>query len=211
MIDLARFEPAFIRVPRGVASRVRLLGYRLLGLRAGSRNRMERVRCRRLCQIVIGSLNAFTEGCWLWPVDERSREVRIRIGSGNYFSRDVMIDASGLVEIGDENMFGPGVFITDSNHDVQPGVPPHRLPMRVGRVRIGNGCWIGAHAVILKDVEIGHGAVVAAGAVVTRSVAPGSTVAGVPARPIRGDRVESSRRGPTGDAPSLPHQAGGRP
>jgi maltose O-acetyltransferase len=181
---LSRFEPAFVRMPRGFASRLRIFGYRLLGLRAGARNRMERVRCRRLSQIVIGDLNAFTDGCWLWPLDAPTGGVRIRIGSGNYFNRDVMIDACGLVEIGDENMFGPGIYIADSNHAVEPGIPPHRLPMSVGRVKIGNGCWIGAHAIILKDVEIGDGAIVAAGAVVTRSVAAGGIVGGVPARPL---------------------------
>lgn len=41
---------------------------------------------------------------------------------------------------------------------------------------------IGSGAVILCGVEIGEGALVGAGAVVTRSVEPGTTVAGVPAR-----------------------------
>ena len=43
---------------------------------------------------------------------------------------------------------------------------------------------IGSAAVILGGVEIGEGAVVGAGAVVTKSVAPGTTVAGVPAVPL---------------------------
>jgi acetyltransferase-like isoleucine patch superfamily enzyme len=57
--------------------------------------------------------------------------------------------------------------------------------MNVGQVKIGNRCWIGAKAVILKNVEIGDGCVVAAGSVVTRPVAPGLVVAGVPARVIK--------------------------
>jgi acetyltransferase-like isoleucine patch superfamily enzyme len=65
--------------------------------------------------------------------------------------------------------------------------------MQVGSVVIGNGCWIGARAVILRNVEIGDGAIVAAGAVVTRSVRPHATVAGVPAREI-------ARREPPGGA-----------
>jgi acetyltransferase-like isoleucine patch superfamily enzyme len=44
---------------------------------------------------------------------------------------------------------------------------------------------IGSGAVILCGVEIGAGALVGAGAVVTRDVAPGTTVAGVPARLLR--------------------------
>lgn len=41
---------------------------------------------------------------------------------------------------------------------------------------------IGSGAVILPGVTIGEGAMVGAGAVVTKDVAPGATVAGVPAR-----------------------------
>jgi maltose O-acetyltransferase len=93
-----------------------------------------------------------------------------------------MIDACGSIEIGDQNMFGPDIYITDSNHRFAPGLAPNEQPMDIGKVKIGNRCWIGAKAVILKDVELGDGCVVAAGAVVTRSVPPGAIVAGVPAR-----------------------------
>jgi acetyltransferase-like isoleucine patch superfamily enzyme len=176
-------EPLFIRIPRGLASRVRLLTYRALGMRMGRCNRMEGGgRCRRLKQIEIGSYNSFTQGCWLWPLDESFEGVRIRIGSGNYFNRNVMIDACGHVEIGDDNMFGPDIYITDSNHTPGKGISPKQLPMQRGKVKIGNHCWIGAKAVILKDVELGDSCVVAAGAVVTKSFPTGSVIAGVPAQ-----------------------------
>ena len=154
-------------------------------MKQGVHNRMEGGgRCRRLSQIQIGNYNAFTQGCWLWPEDTNCAGVRIRVGNGNYFNRNVMIDACAFVEIGDENMFGPDVYITDSDHSFGLGVSPKASPMQMGRVRIGNRCWIGAKAVILKNVELGDGAVVGAGAVVTHSVAPGEIVVGVPARPM---------------------------
>ena len=56
---------------------------------------------------------------------------------------------------------------------------------RARRATIGHDTWIGHNAQIKPEVEIGHGAVVASGAVVTRSVAPYTIVAGVPAHPIR--------------------------
>lgn len=178
-------EALFTRIPRGAVSRIRLFGYALLGMKTGRHNRIEgRARCRRLSQIALGEYNAFAEGCWLWPADVDFDGTRIAIGSYNYFNRDVMIDACGHVQIGDRNMFGPGVYIADSNHTYAVDTAPHQLPMDIGKVIIGSNCWVGAHAVILKDVELGDGCVVGAGAVVTKSFPPGSIIAGVPAKQL---------------------------
>jgi acetyltransferase-like isoleucine patch superfamily enzyme len=179
-------EYIFLKASRGATSRLRLAIYRLLGMKLGLRNRMEGGgRVRRCSQIEIGSYNAFTQGAWLWPNDVDFDDIRIRIGDRNYFNRNLMIDACGLIEIGNHNMFGPDVYVTDSNHRFESELAPGRLPMTAGTVKIGNRCWIGAKAVILKDVELGDGCVVGAGAVVTRSVAPGAVVVGVPAAPLR--------------------------
>ena len=81
-------------------------------------------------------------------------------------------------------MFGPDVYITDSNHTFGENVSPQNMPMQRGKVKIGNHCWVGAKAVILKDVELGDYCVVAAGAVVTKSFPTGSVIGGVPAKLI---------------------------
>ena len=133
----------------------------------------------------IGNNNAFTEGYFLWPEDTHTEKLRIKIGSNNYFNRNLMIDACGYIDIGNNNMFGPDVYITDSNHNVGNDLPPRKQPMIVGKVKIGNNCWIGAKAVILKDVELGDFCIVAAGAVVTKSFPSKSTIAGVPAVQIK--------------------------
>jgi acetyltransferase-like isoleucine patch superfamily enzyme len=178
-------ETLLLRSRYGVLSRVRIWFYRSLGMRIGKGCRLESVRIRRPAQIVLGEYNAFTEGCWLWPIDEESANPRIRIGDSNYFNRDVMIDACGSVEVGSHNMFGPGVYITDSNHTMSGDQWVCAAPMQRGRTVIGNGCWIGARAVILKDVKLGDRCLVAAGAVVTKSFPPGSVIAGVPAALLR--------------------------
>jgi len=51
-------------------------------------------------------------------------------------------------------------------------------------VRISDGAWIGAVAIVLKGVEIGEGTIVGAGSVVTKSVGANLVVAGNPARLI---------------------------
>lgn len=53
-----------------------------------------------------------------------------------------------------------------------------------GDVRVGARSLIGAAAVVLQGLTVGEGATVGAAACVTRSVAPGRTVVGIPARPL---------------------------
>lgn len=63
--------------------------------------------------------------------------------------------------------------------------------------RVGRNCFIGGRSMILPGVEIGDGCVVGAGAVVTKSVPPGCVVAGNPARILR----EGIELGPYGRFP----------
>lgn len=47
---------------------------------------------------------------------------------------------------------------------------------------VGNGCWIGAGAVLVGDIRIGANARIGAGAVVSRDVPAGATVVAQPPR-----------------------------
>jgi acetyltransferase-like isoleucine patch superfamily enzyme len=53
-----------------------------------------------------------------------------------------------------------------------------------GAVTVGAGAMVGAGAVVRQGATVGEGAVVGAGAVVVDDVEPGTTVVGVPARPL---------------------------
>ncbi|WP_126428727.1 acetyltransferase [Brevibacillus marinus] len=70
------------------------------------------------------------------------------------------------------------------DHDCAVGMHVHVAPGATvcGQVSIGDQVHVGAGATILQGLKIGQGSVVGAGAVVTRSVPPGVTVVGVPAR-----------------------------
>jgi UDP-2-acetamido-3-amino-2,3-dideoxy-glucuronate N-acetyltransferase len=90
------------------------------------------------------------------------------------------------VTVEDEVFVGHGVmFINDrrpratADGELQTAADWTVVPTRVCR-----GASIGSGATILCGVTIGEGALVGAGAVVTHDVAPGDTVAGVPARAL---------------------------
>jgi UDP-2-acetamido-3-amino-2,3-dideoxy-glucuronate N-acetyltransferase len=89
------------------------------------------------------------------------------------------------VEIGDDVFVGHGaVFVNDKfpRATNESGELALESVWELLPVRVASGASIGSGALVLGGVQIGEGALVGAGAVVTRDVAPGATVAGVPAR-----------------------------
>jgi len=53
-----------------------------------------------------------------------------------------------------------------------------------GNVRVGRSCYLGAGCSIREGIQVGDGALVGMGSVVVADVAPGTVVAGNPARPL---------------------------
>jgi UDP-2-acetamido-3-amino-2,3-dideoxy-glucuronate N-acetyltransferase len=89
------------------------------------------------------------------------------------------------ITIGDGVFVGHGVmFINDKRPraTADGGALQTEADWELLETRIEDGASLGSGSVILGGVTVGAGAIVGAGAVVTRNVAPGETVAGVPAR-----------------------------
>jgi sugar O-acyltransferase (sialic acid O-acetyltransferase NeuD family) len=95
--------------------------------------------------------------------------------SGSIATANIVIADGALVNInvtiGHDSHIGRGCVLN-------PGVAIS------GGVVLGDGCLVGAGAVILENVEVGSGSTVGAGSVVTRNVPDGTTVVGVPAKPL---------------------------
>ena len=99
------------------------------------------------------------------------------------------------VTIEDEVFIGHNVaFINDSypRATTAAGGLQTESDWRVEKTVVKTGASIGSGATILANVTIGERAIVGAGAVVTRDVAPGTIVAGNPARVLRS--VDTPRR-----------------
>lgn len=69
---------------------------------------------------------------------------------------------------------------------------------RKHRTVIGDGVFLGSDTMLVAPVELGAGSQTGAGSVVTKSVPPGKTVVGVPARPI-GSGVNRSAQAGNGE------------
>ena len=97
------------------------------------------------------------------------------------------------VTIGDEVFVGHGVmFVNDKRPAATAagGALQTEDDWTLLRTVVEDGASLGSGSVILGGVRIGAGALVGAGAVVTADVAPGATVAGIPARVLAGHDLE---------------------
>ena len=121
--------------------------------------------------------------CYFWRGCDASAELPgapLEIGDGVQINRDVRLDSTGGLRIGNAVLISEGVVIYTHDHGLDPRAAPQPMPKI-----IGDGVWIGMRAVILPQCrKIGPGAVIGAGAVVTHDVPPGVVVAGNPARII---------------------------
>ena len=93
----------------------------------------------------------------------------------------------GPVSIGNNVMMGPEVVIYTSGHRFDRIDIPmmQQGPTEKEPVEIGNDVWIGRRVMIMPGVKIGDGCVIGAGAVVTKDVPDYSVVGGVPAKIIK--------------------------
>lgn len=93
----------------------------------------------------------------------------------------------GPVRIGKYVMMGPEVVIYTSGHrhDRTDITMIEQGDDEVKPVVIGNDVWIGRRVMIMPGVKIGDGCIIGAGAVVTKDIPPYSIAAGVPAKIVK--------------------------
>ena len=115
-----------------------------------------------------------------------ARRLGVRVGPDAVLYRGVSWGTEPwLIEIGARTWITGGVtfFTHDGSHEVLPHDPDIVLNA-YGRIIVGDDCFIGQRAIILRGIRIGDGCVIGAGSVITRSVPPGHVAAGNPARVI---------------------------
>lgn len=174
-------------------------------MRADIRAHRERdPACNRYCLPFLffkgyHALQSWRIAHWLWQRGRNSLALYFQnqisqcfdvdIHPGARIGHGIMIDHATGVVIGETTVIEDNVSML---HGVTLGGSGCAKTDRHPKIR--RGVLIGVGAKILGNIEIGEGAKVGAGSVVLEAVAPHTTVAGVPARPIGR---------PKGDEPAL--------
>jgi len=110
---------------------------------------------------------------------------RARVGAGATLGERCVIAAHERVEVGAGARLDDEVVLIDFDHGVADVERPVRLQgVLTSPVVIGDRAILAAGATVLRGVVVGAGARAQPRSVVTRDVPPGTTVGGVPARPM---------------------------
>lgn len=143
--------------------------------------------------IEVGQHFAVGPNFWMEAIDTYGAQhftPSIQIGNNVSIQRNCHIGAIDSVTIGNDVLMGSNILITDHAHGdtskEQNSLAPGARPLiSKGPVVIGNNVWIGDNAIILPGVTLGDGCIVGAGAVVTKSFPSGSVIGGNPAKQIK--------------------------
>jgi len=107
----------------------------------------------------------------------------VKIGDNTWVGPFCSLDGSGGLEIGSHCSIAAGSHIF--THDtVKYALSGGVMPYEYDPVKIGDCCFIGAHTIIIKGVNIGEHSLISANSMVNKSFPPYSIIAGNPGKLI---------------------------
>lgn len=131
--------------------------------------------------ISIGDEVVLKEGARICACNQSAR---ISIGARTTIGYHNFLFASAGIEIGEDCLIAPFVYIVDSDHGTARNQKINTQPNTAKAVKIGSDVWIASNVTILKGVSIADGAVVAANSVVNRDIGAYEIWGGSPAKKI---------------------------
>ena len=89
------------------------------------------------------------------------------------------------IDIGEDCLFAEGIIVRDNDGHKFGTAGNVSDELENKEIKIGNHCWIGQRAMILKGVTLADNVIVGAGAVVAGNFPSSVAVAGIPAKIIK--------------------------
>ncbi|MDR1005478.1 MAG: acetyltransferase [Bacteroidales bacterium] len=138
----------------------------------------------------LGRNNSIGTGCRFEAFSFDKSESLI-LGDNIQINDYVHITAMNNVKIGNNVLMASRIYISDCSHGFynaehsSPEIPPVRRPYDVSQVEIGDNVWIGEGVCILPGTKIGNGCVIGANAVVKGIFEDNSVIVGIPARVVK--------------------------
>jgi putative colanic acid biosynthesis acetyltransferase WcaF len=173
------YDPVVYRSHHSLADKLYLLGWRV------TRSVCFQFTPARLNGIRIALLRIFggdvADTAVIHPTCRIYSPRTLRIGERSCLAERVDCYSVAAIDIGDDVTVSQDAFLCTASHDIDAA--DRHLVTRP--IRIEDGAWVFARAIILPGVTLARGAVVAAGAVVHGDVAQATVVAGNPAQAIR--------------------------
>jgi galactoside O-acetyltransferase len=155
------------------------------------------------CKLVRAANIYFGENVSIMPdnmVVCLNDKAKVVFGDGAEIGMYSRIDCQNYVEIGENVLTGPHIFIADYNHEYRNPDKPIKCQGNMisstpefsgGGVRIGADTWLGTNVVISGSVTIGKHCVIGANSVVTHDIPDYSVAVGSPCRVIKKYDFES--------------------
>lgn len=137
-----------------------------------------------------------TTGYWCrFEVHTTNEDMKKRIILGDNIQMNdyVHICALDRVEIGDNCLFASHIYISDNSHgrydgsenDSSPDQAPDHREYITAPVKIGKNCWLGEGVIVMPGVTIGDGCVIGAHSIVNKDIPAASIAVGSPARVVK--------------------------
>jgi acetyltransferase-like isoleucine patch superfamily enzyme len=143
-------------------------------------------------RIKLGSSVTIWEDAWLnvTIIGERTGEPVIVIEDNCVIGARCQLSGKNCIHIERDVILSSSVLVMDHSHAYEDITVPicEQGVTEGGRIRIGQGCWIGFGAAIIcpkGELTLGRNCVVGANSVVTRSFPPYSVIMGNPARVVK--------------------------
>lgn len=116
-----------------------------------------------------------------------------RMVIGDYTTVQLRCMLHGNVEIGDNTLLSPEVYISSGSHtfDMDPSMTIREQDncfKSDSAVKIGSNSWLGIRVYVKPGLNLSEGTIIGANSVVTKSTDQYSIYAGIPARKIRSYR-----------------------